>query len=133
MTFFLRGSPPSRSHTKPQLILPLKKPHHAFVPSLLASRTMHSFSPPENAVPFDVLLVSAPLSHVSLIFTLRGGMPDRNNTNQPRSNSFRHFCTAEPCQYIYYCLRRFAGTPKQNHPKISYSEVRAVPRQPIFG
>ena len=27
MTFFLRGSPPSRSHTKPQLILPLKKPH----------------------------------------------------------------------------------------------------------
>ena len=30
-------------------------------------------------------------------------------------------------------LRRFAGTPKQNHPKISCSEVRAVPRQPIFG
>ena len=22
-------------------------------------------------------------------------MPDRNNTNQPRSNSFRRFCTAE--------------------------------------
>ena len=30
-------------------------------------------------------------------------------------------------------LRRFVGTPKQHHPKISCSEVRAVPRQPIFG
>ena len=27
-------------------------------------------------------------------------MPDRNNTNQPQSNSFRRFCTAETCQYL---------------------------------
>ena len=30
-------------------------------------------------------------------------------------------------------LRRFVGTPERNHPKISCSEVRAVPRLPIFG
>ena len=28
---------------------------------------------------------------------MKVGMPDRNNTNQPRSNSFRCFCTAETC------------------------------------
>ncbi len=103
-------------------------------------------------------------------------MPDRNNTNPPRSNSFRRFCTAETCRYLYCwrrhaaarqssrhlaymqgarikacgsfpptnrarfnptgkssgeypVLRRFAGTPKQNHPKISCPEQ---PRDPVF-
>ena len=91
----------------------------------------------------------------------------------PQSNSFRCFCTASVCQYVYYrlrrvaarqssrhlasmqgarikacgsfppqvvlaltlskitrrhlTLRRFAGTPKQNHPKIFCFRVREVP------
>ena len=30
-------------------------------------------------------------------------MPDRNNTNLLRNNSFRRFFAAEACQYVYYC------------------------------
>ena len=41
-------------------------------------------------------------------------MPDRNNTNQPRSNSFRRFCTAETCQYVYYCLRSARAKSSEN-------------------
>ena len=43
------------------------------------------------------------------------GMPDRNNTNQPRSNSFRRFCTAEPCQYVHYCLRHVVARQSSRH------------------
>ena len=42
-------------------------------------------------------------------------MPDRNNTNQPRSNSFRRFCTVETCQYVYYCLRCVAARQSSRH------------------
>ncbi len=42
-------------------------------------------------------------------------MPDRNNTNQPQSNSFRRFCTAETCQYVYYCLRCVAARQSSRH------------------
>ena len=41
-------------------------------------------------------------------------MPNRNNTNQPRSNSFRRFYTAETCQYVYYCLRSARATSSEN-------------------
>ena len=43
-----------------------------------------------------------------------GAMPARNNTNQPQSNSFRRFCTAETCQYVYYCLRSARATSSEN-------------------
>ena len=41
-------------------------------------------------------------------------MPDRNNTERPRSNSFRRFCTTETCQYVYYCLRSARATSSEN-------------------
>ena len=43
-----------------------------------------------------------------------GAMPDRNNTNQPQSNSFRRFCTAETCQYVNYCLRSARAKSSEN-------------------
>ena len=45
-------------------------------------------------------------------------MPDRNNTNRPRSNSFRRFCTAETCQYVYYCLRSARARARKSAPLI---------------
>ena len=43
----------------------------------------------------------------------RYGMPDRNNTNRPQSNSFRRFCTAEPCQYVHYWLHSARATSSE--------------------
>ena len=45
---------------------------------------------------------------------LSHSMPDRNNTNRSQSNSFRRFCTAETCQYVYYCLRSARATSSEN-------------------
>ena len=36
-----------------------------------------------------------PLRHAAYVPRVMRIMPDRNNTNQPQSNSFRRFCTAE--------------------------------------
>ena len=41
-------------------------------------------------------------------------MPDRNNTNRSQSNSFWRFCTAETCQYVYYCLRSARAKSSEN-------------------
>src|SRR5699024_3962991 len=41
-------------------------------------------------------------------------MTDRNNTNQPQSKSFWRFCTAETCQYVYYCLRSARAKSSEN-------------------
>ena len=46
---------------------------------------------------------------------LSHSMPARNNTNQPQNNSFRRFCTAETCQYVYYCLRCVAARQSSRH------------------
>ena len=43
------------------------------------------------------------------------GMPARNNTTRPRSNSFRRFCTTETCQYVNYCLRCVAARQSSRH------------------
>ena len=42
-------------------------------------------------------------------------MPDRNNTNQPQSNSFWRFFAAEACQYVYYCLHHVAARQSSRH------------------
>ena len=71
----------------------------------------HSQKQPCYAPP---LFHSLPHLHACGVRCVGRCMPDRNNTNQPRSNSFRRFCTAESCQYVYYCLRSARATSSEN-------------------
>ena len=61
----------------------------------------------------DVDKISCAYASASEFFVY-GVMPKRNNTNLPQSNSFRRFCTAETCQYVYYCLRSARAKSSEN-------------------
>ena len=63
--------------------------------------------------------------------SFRSGIFPQDNTDGTRCDSFLRASAEIPCQYVNYCLRRFAGTPKQHHPKTFCSRVREAPRPAI--
>lgn len=85
-----------------------------FVTGVIEAVVYGQESPGLGAGMFFVVAIAGGIGVMLWWFVSQWCMPNRNNTNRPRSNSFRRFCTAETCQYVYYCLRSARATSSEN-------------------